>query len=133
MNKEQEAVRIIRELARNATQIKLHIVDCHLQEAARLTGERVTLIEALRALRDAKVSLASSDRMNEMTALMKNIENDVSEANANIRARMTSLTKELATITGARKIAAYAAMRHPAHATLTKNEQDKIRGGRHGY
>ncbi len=133
MNKEQEAVRIIRELARNATQIKLHIVDCHLQEAARLTGERVTLIEALRILSEAKVSFASSDIRNEVTDLMKNIENDVSEANATIRARMTSLTKELATITGARKIAAYAAMRHPAHAKSTKDEQDKIRGGRHGY
>ncbi len=133
MNKEQEAVRIIRELARNASQIKLAISRGDMQEAAGLTGQRVALIESLRALRDAKVSLASSDNMNEMTVLMKNIENDVSEANATIRVKMTSLSKELATITGARKIAAYAAMRQPAHAKLTKDEQDKIQGGRHGY
>ena len=133
MNQEQEAVRIIRELARNASQIKLAISRGDMQEAAGLTGQRVALIESLRALRDAKVSLASSDNMNEMTVLMKNIENDVSEANATIRVKMTSLSKELATITGARKIAAYAAMRQPAHAKLTKDEQDKIQGGRHGY
>ena len=133
MNQEQEALRIIRELAENASKIKCRIAEGDLHDASRLIGERVALIESLRELRDAKVSLASSDRMSEMEVLMKNIENDVSEANSNIRSRMTSLTKELATITGAKKIATYAAMRRSAHVNLTKNEQDKIRGGRHGY
>ncbi|HQT90539.1 MAG TPA: hypothetical protein PL001_00745, partial [Candidatus Kryptobacter bacterium] len=74
-------------------------------------------------------------------------ENDVSEAAGSINARLSVLMKELATMKGARKIAAYAVMRHsvptsvgiPTHdysgrdISQFNNERDKIQGGRYGH
>lgn len=132
MDKEHEVAGIIRELARNASRIKLMADNGNLGEVARLVGERVTLIESLRELRDAKVSLAGSDIINEMNSLMTSIENDVSGASSIIRAKMTSLMKDLSAITGARRIAAYAAMRRPERFAAANSGREKSRGGRNG-
>lgn len=133
MNQEHEAEKIVRELAGNATLIKTKIAEGNLQEATKLTGQRVALVEALRELRDAKVSLANSEILGEMEMLMRNAENEMSEATGNIRARLSALSKDLANVKGARKIAAYAAMRHPAHPVSAINGRDKKKGGRRGY
>ena len=132
MNQEQEAENIIRGLAENAALIRSKIAEGNLKEAASLTGQRVALVEALRQLRDAKVSLANSEILSEMEMLMKNAENDVFETTGNIRTRLSVLLKELANMKGARKIAAYAAMRRPERPALGGTGRDKTRGGRHG-
>ena len=68
-----------------------------------------------------------------MALIMKNIENDVSEAAGSINARLSVLMKDLATMKGARKIASYAAMRNPVYANSVIIERDKIQGGRYGH
>lgn len=133
MEQEKEAEKIIRELARNSAMLKSMINGGNLPEAMKLTGQRVALVETLRELRDAKVSLANSDVLDEMTMLIKNSENDVNEAAAIIRSRLSELSRGLANLKGARKIAAYAAMRRPAHPISEINEPDKKQGGRYGY
>ncbi|MCL4540705.1 MAG: hypothetical protein M1378_14090 [Bacteroidetes bacterium] len=133
MNQESEAENIIRELAKNAALVKLRIREGNLQEAARLTGERVALVKALGELRDAKVSLADSDVIEEMTMLLKSGENDIQEAAGAIRTRLSALLEELGKTKGARKIVAYAAMRNNARQVPTSGERSKTQGGRRGY
>jgi hypothetical protein len=141
MSGEEKAQEIIRDLAKNASLIREKVKEGKLEESVRLTGQRVALIEVLRELKDAKVSLANSDVKDEMALIMKNIENDVSEAAGSINARLSVLMKELATMKGARKIAAYAVMRHPVPThdysgrdiSHFNNERDKIQGGRYGH
>jgi Mg2+ and Co2+ transporter CorA len=116
MNREAETARTIRDLAENANAIKKCAKEDNLKEAARLVGERVGLIEDLRALKDAKVSIASSDMRDEMNLLVKNIQDDILEAMKTIRERSSALLKELAKMGSAKKIAAY-----------------KIQGGHYGY
>ncbi|MCL4538662.1 MAG: hypothetical protein M1469_09495 [Bacteroidetes bacterium] len=115
-NAEKQVMEILKGLSANAARIKAGVAEGNLGESVRLTGERVALIEALRELRDAKVSLASSDIKDEMNLVVKNIENDTLEAIGGINAKLSSLLKELAKVKGARDIAAY-----------------KIQGGRYGY
>lgn len=133
MNRKSEAENIIRELAENAGLVKARIVEGNLQEAARLTGERVALIEALEELRDSKVSLANSDVIEEMTILLNDGEKDIREATGSIRTRLTALLEELGNMRGARNIATYAAMRHPAKPVLEIGERGRTQGGRRGY
>jgi hypothetical protein len=107
---------IIRNLARNAAEIKKAVSDDNLDESARLVGERTGLIEELRALKDVKVSAATSDIKGEMNLLMIDVQNDVSEAMKTIREKSLELLTGLANMRSAKKIAAY-----------------KIQGGRYGY
>ncbi len=116
MTKLEQAQEVIRNLASNAAQIKAGIKEGNLQDSAKLVGDRVALVEALRELWDAKVSFANSDIKNEMSSLVQNMENDVSEAIGNISTNTSALLKELAKMRGAKNIAAY-----------------KIQGDRHGY
>ena len=113
---EKQVMEILKELSANAAKIKAGIAEGNLSESVELTGKRVALIEALRELRDAKVSLASSDIKDEMNLVMKNIEKDTFEAIGGINAKLSSLLKELAKVRGAKEIAAY-----------------KVQGGRYGY
>ena len=133
MEQEKEAEKIIRELAHNSAVLKSMINEGNLPGAIKLTGQRIALVEALRELRDAKVSLANSDVLDEMTMLIKSSQNDVNETTALIRSRLSELSRELANLKGARKIAAYAAMRGPAIHGSETNERDKKQGGRYGY
>jgi len=112
----KELRKTIRKLAENAAKIKQNVTDGNLKESAKLIGERIALVEALRQFRDAKVSFGSSDIIDEMDSMIKNMKNDVSDAIGTISARLLTLSNELAKLRGARKIAAY-----------------KIQGGRHGY
>ncbi|HQT90538.1 MAG TPA: hypothetical protein PL001_00740, partial [Candidatus Kryptobacter bacterium] len=66
MSGEEKAEEIIRDLAKNASLIREKVKEGKLEESMRLTGQRVALIEALRELKDAKVSLANSDVKDEM-------------------------------------------------------------------
>jgi len=93
----------------------------------------VALVEALRELRDAKVSFANSDMKDEMSILVNNIESDVLEAVVGIKKKLSALLEELAQMKGAKKIAAYAARRHPAYRVSTVIGRDKMQGGRNGY
>ena len=113
---EKEISGIIRNLARNAAEIKKAVSDDNLDESARLIGERTGLIEELRALKDVKVSAATSDIKGEMNLLMIDVQNDVSEAMKTIREKSLELLTGLANMRSAKKIAAY-----------------KIQGGRYGY
>jgi hypothetical protein len=113
---EQKISGIIRNLARNAAEIKRAVSDDNLDESARLVGERTGLIEELRALKDVKVSAATSDIKGEMNLLMIDVQNDVSEAMKTIREKSLELLTGLANMRSAKKIAAY-----------------KIQGGRYGY
>ncbi len=113
---EKAVLEILEGLSANAAGIKAGIANGDLMESVRLTGERVTLIEALRELKDAKVSLASSDIKDEMDLLIKNGEIDINEAISGISAKLTSLKADLAKVKDARDIAAY-----------------KIQGRRYGY
>jgi hypothetical protein len=133
MSGEKEAHGIMKKLAENASLLRERVKEGKLEESMKLTGQRVALIEALREIMDAKVPLESSDVRDDMALIMKNIENDVSEAAGSIRARLSVLMKELATMKGARKIASYAVMRHPAKSNSIIGERDKIQGGRYGY
>ncbi len=116
MTGQQKAEKIIRDLAKNASLIKGRVREGNLAESIRLTAERVALVEALRELMEAKVSLGSSERKDEMFNVLRSIQNDVSEATSSIRTRLSTLMKDLAKMKGAREIAAY-----------------KIQGGRYGY
>lgn len=116
MNQQQEAEKIVRGLAKNAALIKTKIAEGNLKEAAVLMGERVSLVEALGALREAKVSLANSDVIDEMNILMEKAGNDVSESAGAIRTRLSALSRELGNMKGAKNIASY-----------------KVQGGRYGY
>jgi hypothetical protein len=127
------ARQIIEDLARNASLIREKVGEGNLPESVKLTGERVALIEALRKLKDAKVSLANSDEKDEMALLVKDIQNDISEAASGINSRLSELMKELASLKGARRIVAYAAMRNPAYRNSVINERDKLQGGHNAY
>ena len=120
---EKQVMDILRKLSANAGKIKAGIAANNLGEPVKLTGERVALIEALRELGEAKVSLAGSDIKDEMNLVMKNIENDTFEAIGGISARLSSLLSELAKIRGAKEIAAYAATRHPAYRISAVDER----------
>jgi hypothetical protein len=123
MNGETEALRIIRDLAENAKKIKKSLDGGELRESSRLVGERVDLIEGLRELKDAKVSVASSDIKDEVNLLMKNIQENLSETVSTMKARNVALLKELAKISGTKRIAAY---------KITQGIS-LGQGGRHGY
>jgi len=116
MDDEARALKIIKDLAGNAANMKKCSKEGNLPESIRLTGERVALVEDLRALKDSKVSLANSDKKYEMSILVKNIEDDVKEAIGTINARLSSLSNELVKVRDAKKIAAY-----------------RVQGGRYGY
>ncbi len=125
--------RILLDLARNAAAIRDALNDNDLEESARLVGAHTGLVEELRSLRDAKVSIVSSDIKGDMNLLMNDIQNDVSEALKTIREKSLKLLTGLAGTRSARKIAAYAALRHPAYSISKVSERDKIQGGRYGY
>ncbi|HUI29476.1 MAG TPA: hypothetical protein VLX91_04595 [Candidatus Acidoferrales bacterium] len=112
MNTEAKALRITRSLAENASTLRKSVKDGDLSESMRLMGERRELVEDLKALVEVKVSTTSSDILDEMNLLMKNIQQDVSEATNVIRAKTTTLLKELANMRKAKDIATYAALRH---------------------
>ena len=111
-----EALRIIRNLAKNAAAMKKSANESNIPECMRLTGERVALVEELRAFSEAKVPITSSDIKGEMKLLMKDMQEDFSETLSAIKAKSSALLKELGKISGAKRIAAY-----------------KIQGGRYGY
>ena len=115
MNSE-DIVATVRKLAGNAKEIKLNVAQGNLDICSRLVGDRVALVETLREFCDAKVSLANSDNKDEMALMIGNMKNDVSDAIGSINARLLKLSRDLAHVGSARKIAAY-----------------KIHGGRHGY
>ncbi len=119
MNKksaEKQVMKILEGLLDNAAQLKAKISEGDLAQSASLVGKRVALIEALRELRDAKVSIENSDIKSEMSLVVNNIQRDVYEAIGGINARLSSLLSELAKVRSAKGIAAY-----------------KIQGGRYGY
>ena len=116
MTSVDQAQEILHDLAENAARIKASVKEGNLQESTKLVGDRVALVEALRELKDAKVSFVNSDKKDEMFLLMKNMENDISEAIGSINTNVSALLKELAKMRDAKSIAAY-----------------KIQGGRRGY
>ena len=116
MNSQTDVLQIVRNLKGNAVALKKCLKEGNLPESARLTCERISLVEDLRGLKDSKVSVVNSDIKDEFNLLMKTMQEDVSEAISAIRARLSALLKELAKTKGAKKIAAY-----------------KIHGGRYGY
>ncbi len=110
MSGERKVQKLIRDLAKNASLIKEKWKDGILEESMRLTGQRVALIEALRELKDAKDSFANSDVKDETALIVKDMENDVSEAAGSMNDRLSVLMKELATVN--------AAMRHPVPTSV---------------
>lgn len=116
MTETEKAEKILRDLAGNAAQIKQKVMGDNLKESAKLTGERVALVEALRELLGAKVSLASSDNQEEMSLLVINMRKNVSAAISSINAKLSALSSELSKTRGAKRIAAY-----------------KVQGGHYGY
>ena len=112
----KETQEILRALAENAAHIKEKVLEDDLNGSAKLVGERVALVETLRQLAEAKVSIPVSDSKEEMSLLMKSVQKNVYEAVGTINARLSALSNELAKTRGAKRIAAY-----------------NVQGGRHGY
>jgi len=133
MDGETRALKLIWTLAENAKKIKVSLACGDSKEASKLVGERVELVECLRELMDAKVSIASSDIKGEMELLMKDMKKDISEAADEIKKRNSALLKELSRVSRAKRIVAYAASSNPAYAISRVRERDKIQGGLYGY
>ncbi len=116
MDGEKKVREILGQIVGNAKELKVAVSEGNLLRSAELTGERVALVEAFRELRDAKVSVATSDKKGEMEIMLKKAEKEIFEAIGSIHTRLSELRKALASTEGARKIAAY-----------------KIQGGPYGH
>jgi len=107
MNAEEKVLGIIGNLAKNAASMRKCINKGDLEESVRLMGERVALIEDLRAFKDAKVSIVSSDIKDEMNSMMESVQVNFSETMKTIRAKNAASLEKLAKMGNVRRIAAY--------------------------
>jgi len=123
---EAKALEIFRKLAENAAEIKESLGYSNLDESGRLVGERVVMIEELRAFVDAKVWASSSDIKDEMNLLMRNIQDDVTETMNIVREKSSLLLKEIERTRSAKKIAAY-------ETQVKKQNFASRHGGQYGY